>query len=202
MRWFLQGDAPEPWRRWFEGRPGAEPQERTDLYLSLDSTGLGVKIRNSGGSLEFKLREHDYGRRSFPAGPGAAGASPGGSAVAAVEAWQKWSLPQRRWGIPRRRLPWVEVNKVRRMVTYELNPAGNVAPTGGSPAEGCRVELTSLRVAGQAWCTVGFEAFGSDDRQLDALVATGNAVFAEVPAGHGLEAAVSCAYPEWLQMLP
>ena len=192
MRWFLQGD-PDPWLRWFEGRPGAEPQERTDLYLALDTTALGVKLRGSGDQLELKLQEHDYGRRTF------AGGTP---VLAALQRWQKWSLPQRRWGIPRRRLPWVEVNKIRRMVTYELNPTGTVALTDGSPSDGCRVELTSLRAAGQAWCTVGFEAFGADDRQLDALVAAGNAVFSDLHAGHGLEGAVSCAYPEWLQMLP
>ena len=93
-RWFLTGDAPGPWLRWFDGRPGAEPQERTDLYLPLDSAALGVKLRSSGDRLELKLQEHDHGRRSF--GSGGAGVSPEVPVLAAVQAWQKWSLPQRR----------------------------------------------------------------------------------------------------------
>ena len=180
MRWFLPGDPPDPWRRWFEGLPSAGPEERTDVYLALDTSALGVK-----------LREHEHGRRPFS-----------GAGDAAMEGWRKWSLPQRRWGTPRRRLPWIEVRKVRWMVTYALNPSGAATLTEGGPEDGCSVELARLRAAGQDWCTVGFEAFGSDDRRLEALVAAGDAVFAQLPDGHGLEAALSCAYPEWLRTLP
>jgi hypothetical protein len=188
-RWFLAGDPPGAWVRWFDTMAGTDPQERTDRYLALDTSALGLKLRNSGDRLELKLREHDLGRRPF------------GLAVAALEEWRKWSLPQRRWGTPRRGLPWIGVHKVRRMVTYGLSPSGTATPTGGNPQEGCRVELTRLRAAGQDWSTIGFEAFGSDERRIDALVAAGNAVFAQLPGGHGLEGAVSCGYPEWLQML-
>jgi hypothetical protein len=193
-RWFLAGDPPSPWVRWFDTMPATDPQDRTDLYLPLDTGVLGVKLRASGDRLEFKLREHDHGRRPFP-----------GGAHGAVEGWQKWSLPQRRWGTPRRRLPWVTVRKVRRMVTYELSPAGGVSLTDGTVEAGCRVELSRLEAAGQEWSTVGFEAFGPDERRLDALVAAANAVLAQLTEGdqgHGLAGAVSCAYPEWLRMLP
>jgi hypothetical protein len=191
VRWFLAGEPPAPWAGWFDTMPGTEPQERTDLYLPLDTSALGVKLRDSGNCLELKLREQDHGRRPFP-----------GGAEGAVEGWQKWSLPQRRWGTPRRRLPWLPVTKVRRMITYELTLAGIATPTGGNPENGCNVELARLRAAGQDWSTVGFEAFGSDERRLEALLATGNAVFAQLAEGNGLEGAVSCAYPEWLRMLP
>ena len=191
MRWFLRGDPPDPWLRWFEGVAGTASEERTDVYLGLQTSALGVKLRGSGNRLEFKLREHEHGRRPFS-----------GAGDAAMEGWRKWSLPQRRWGTPRRRLPWIEVRKVRWMVTYELNPSGTVTPAEGEAEDGCSVELARLRAAGQDWCTVGFEAFGSDDRRLEALVAAGDAVFAQLPDGHGLEVAVSCAYPEWLQTLP
>jgi hypothetical protein len=189
-RWFLAGDAPSPWVRWFDTMAGTDPQERTDLYLALGTSALGIKLRDSGDRLEFKLREQDLGRRSF------------GLALGALQEWRKWSLPQRRWGTPRRGLPWIGVDKVRRMVTYELSPSGIATPTDRIPRDGCRVELTRLRAAGQDWSTVGFEAFGSDERRLDALVAAGNTVFSQLPEGHGLEGAVSCAYPEWIQMLP
>jgi hypothetical protein len=191
MRWFLRGDPPNAWPGWFEGLPSTGPEERTDVYLGLDTSALGVKLRGSGNRLEFKLREHDHGRRPFS-----------GTAEGTMEDWRKWSLPQRRWGTPRRRLPWIEVRKVRWTVTYELNPSGAATLTEGEAEDGCRVELARLRAAGQDWCTVGFEAFGSDERRLEALVAAGDAVFAQFPEGHGLEAAVSCAYPEWLRTLP
>src|ERR671929_1828529 len=87
MRWFLAGDPPGPWARWFDTFSGTDAQERTDLYLPLGTSALGVKLRASGNRLEFKLREQDHGRRPFP-----------GGARAALEAWQKWSLPLRRWG--------------------------------------------------------------------------------------------------------
>ncbi len=78
MRWFLPGDPPNAWPRWFEGLPSTGPEERTDVYLGLDTSALGVKLRGSGNRLEFKLREHDHGRRPFSE-----------TAEGAMEDWRK-----------------------------------------------------------------------------------------------------------------
>jgi hypothetical protein len=192
VRWFFEGRPPVPAVQWFENL-GAQPQERTDAYLRLlETDALGVKIRGGGGSLELKLRERSHGERELVDG-----------VDGSVEEWQKWSFemtgnepPARGLGLPAQL--WLEVTKVRRLAMY-APPSWTPSLPEGRPVEGCGVELTGLRVGGQEWSTLGFEAFGSEDRILESLTRATSEFFGELELPHGLGADASCGYPGWLQ---
>lgn len=193
MRWFAPGHPPEALTRRFDdlGAPG--PQSRTDTYLDLSGTDdLGVKLREGGTAFELKLRQHDLGETKFNAGP-----------TGNVERWQKWSFPVTDEACPTAGfgLPvesWVEVEKSRRLSTYRLAPDGTVSPVEGRAGDGCSVEITELVMDGSQWWSLGFEAFGAQERLADALTATAAAFFAGAEVAGALDGARSCAYPAWL----
>jgi hypothetical protein len=190
VRWFFKGPPPEALASWF-GRLGAEPRERSDLYLGLGRTdALGIKLRGGpGGNIEFKVRERDHGPRELLAG-----------ITGNVEEWRKWSFGTDA-STPGLGLPtdlWVEVRKMRRSASYQppgFEPWVEAARQG----DGCSVELTELRLPGDDWSTLGFEAFGSEDTVLASLERAVCAFFAglhppEVMGGH-----LSSGYPGWLR---
>ncbi|HEY3240256.1 MAG TPA: hypothetical protein VGL92_11865 [Acidimicrobiia bacterium] len=194
VRWFGPGRPPDALTRRFDelGAPG--PQTRTDTYLHLSGTDdLGVKLREGGQAFELKLRQHDFGESKL-----------GGRVAGSLERWQKWSFPvddarcqAAGLGLPGESL--VEVEKRRRLVTYGLARDGTVSPVGGRQGDGCSVEVTMLALGGSEWWSLGFEAFGSQDRLADALTATADAFFAAGGLSGVLAGARSCAFPAWLQ---
>jgi hypothetical protein len=194
VRWFGPGPPPEGITRRFDALGAPGPQGRVDTYLVLPGTDdLGVKLRDGGAALECKLRQHDFGDTKVA-----------GAVAGNLERWQKWSFPVEdatcraaELGLPAAAL--VEVDKRRRLVTYRLAPDGSAAPGGGREGDGCSVEITSLTVHGTEWWSLGFEAFGSQDRLADALTATAETFFAGgAKMSELLTGALSCGYPAWL----
>lgn len=193
VRWFAPGRPRDALTRRFDdlGAPG--PQSRTDTYLAISGTDdLGVKLREGGQAFELKLRQHDFGAAKLTAG-----------AAGNLERWQKWSFPvtdaasrASRLGLPGESL--VEVEKNRRLLTYRLAPDGSASPVEERAGDGCSVELTRLMVRGREWWSLGFEAFGSQDRLADALTAATGAFLAAGAVAAALDGARSCAYPAWL----
>lgn len=191
-RWFAPGRPPDALTRRFDdlGVPG--PQGRTDTYLYLSGTDdLGVKLREGGTAFELKLRQHDFGETKLA---GVAGH---------LERWQKWSFPvtdaacqAAGFGLPVE--SWVEVEKNRRLITYRLAADGTVFPVAARQGDGCSVEITSLVTNHSEWWSLGFEAFGTQDRLADALTATADAFFTGGNLARALDGARSCAYPDWL----
>jgi hypothetical protein len=98
---------------------------------------------------------------------------------------------------------WIAVRKERRLRLYSLAARGGIATATADeiPAEGCGVELTRLTVAGEAWWTLGFEAFGGAVSFREHLLPVIEHVFAQgrVPT---LGAQSSYSYPTWLAALP
>jgi len=184
LRWFFREPPPEPVVAWFE-KTGEAPETRADCYLVLDGTdALGVKVRGGTTRLELKLRPRPPERLGLP-----------GGVTGDLEEWQRWSLPRPgftrflpRLGLPRAR--WVEVSKERRTTTI---PFRNEA--------GCRAELTSLGVKGQAWWTVGFESSGPEAELVPALEAAADELFGSLDLPGSLGADRSCGYPGWLATL-
>jgi hypothetical protein len=194
VRWFGTGPPPDAIGRRFDDLGAHAPEERTDTYVLLPGTdNLGVKLREGGEALEFKLRQHDFGDTKVAAVSGN------------LERWQKWSFPVEdescraaALGLPSGSL--VDVAKRRRLVTYRLGPDGSPVKAEERSGDGCSVEITSLAAKGSEWWSLGFEAFGSQDRLADALTATAEAFFAGASGLSDLLAgALSCGYPEWLQ---
>jgi hypothetical protein len=153
-----------------------DPQRRTDTYLCLPETeALGVKLRDGGVALELKLRDQ-ISREEFPEG-----------VAGSLELWRKWSFPVKdARSIDRLSLPveaWVTVEKARRLAHHP----------------DCQVELTELRVAGQEWWTLGFEASGA--RPVEALAAALGDFFDDSALVETVLGARSFGYPAWLGML-
>jgi hypothetical protein len=152
-------------------------------------SGLSVKIRG-GGALEVK---------AYRGSPGILQVA--GRAHGRMELWQKWSFPCSPLSPGSAGPPgWRPVRKRRRISRFSLSSGQIVARGPGLGQQPrCEVELTEVRVGGQDWWTLGFEATGPAGLLRSALEATAAFVFAQALRG-GVEPGPnqSRSYAEWL----
>jgi hypothetical protein len=169
-------------------------ESREDSYL-LDPhlRGLSVKVRG-GRALEVK---------AYHGSPGVLEVA--GRARGRMEAWQKWSFPfgllSQVSGNP---AGWRPVSKRRRISRFSLASGRILARAPGPGKEPrCEAELTEVRMHGEAWWTLGFEATGPADLLRSELEATAALVFAEaLPGGAAPGPDDSRSYAEWLRRRP
>ena len=189
VRWIFPGQLQAGVAGWF-GRFPARTESREDTYL-LDPPlpGLSVKIRR-GSALEVK---------AYLGSPGILEVE--GRARGLIEGWQKWSFPV---GLPSQdrgdQASWRSVRKRRRIIRFPLarRPVEARAP-GPGPQPQCEVELTEVRMCGQDWWTLGFEATGPADRLRSEIEATAALVFAQALPGRAEPGLDECqSYAEWL----
>ena len=193
VRWIFPGQVEAATTRWFDRFPTAM-ESREDAYL-LDPylRGLSVKIRG-GGPLEVKV---------YRGSPGILDIA--GRARGRMESWQKWSFPCDQPGqATDAPVGWLPVRKRRRIsVSSPAGRPGRAALTRPAGEPGCAVELTEIRMGGEAWWTLGFEATGPDSRLRRELEATTALVFTDVlPGGMEFGAGSSKSYAEWLGLGP
>ena len=197
VRWFLQGPVPHDVKAWFQRRTGSVEQEppRVDRYLRLlGSEGLNVKLRE--GRIEIKQRVGQASVMRFHE-----------RVSGLVETWRKWSFEIAEPGGSRSETAppgssWIGVRKERRLRAYRVeNGEDVVAWIGpGSPREGCELELTRVRAAGQVWWTVAFEAFGDESTlRENLLLVVRNVLSADEPPL--LPGSNTCGYAAWLSSL-
>ena len=206
VRWFYRGRVPSAVLTWYQARAEAAegPAMRVDYYLrpsndaSFDASAaaLGVKLREGG--VELKRRGRQYG--VVPFHPQVAGV---------VAVWHKWRFALVETDLDTLGLPhadWVAVEKSRRLCQYHVDAAGQVVavPLDAPVAQGCELELATVRVAGHAWWTLCLETFGLPDgtpsRLRESLSRVASHVFAwENPPI--LEPDASYSYPEWLKVI-
>ncbi len=177
---------------WFGPFP-ATAESREDSYLLVpELPGVSVKLRG-GRALEVKVRSASAGILDVA-----------GRARGRVESWQKWSFPfsplsQRRGDLA----GWRPVGKTRRISRFSL--VGDQIVAGGSEhghQAQCGVELTEVRLGGQDWWSLGFEATGPASLLRGALQATAAFVFARpMPAAAEPGPGESRSYAEWLSDL-
>jgi len=197
IRWFIAGTAPPDVLDWFhQNAPQPEPPaSRTDYYFRLFSgtDTLGIKLRE--GRLEVKQRVYQYGVVHLHP-----------YVVGAMEEWHKWgfSLAEAENFLPAIKMSpssWIEVNKTRQQQMYQITGDDTqiVPVAADSPAEqGCSFELTHITVAGKAWWTLGFEAFGPELRVQENLMLAATHIFAQNTPPR-LRMRESYSYPGWLQ---
>ena len=193
VRWIFPGQLETAVAEWFARFP-AGTESREDTYL-LDprSRELSVKIRG-GRALEVKVYRGSPGILEMA-----------GRARGRMESWQKWSFPfcapvQDR-GEP---ADWRAVRKRRRISRFSRASGPLVArvPGPGQQPE-CRVELTEVRVNGQDWWSLGFEATGAPHLLRSELQATAALVFAQaLPGGAQPGTDESRSFAEWLCRQP
>ena len=190
VRWIFPGQPTGAVRGWFERFP-AETTSFEDAYL-LDPhlPGLSVKVRG-GRTLEVKV---------YRGSPGLLEVA--GRARGRLEFWQKWSFPH---GPPSHgrshQTGWRPVSKRRRISWFSQATGVGVPGLGEEP--GCAVELTEVRLHGERWWTLGFEATGPANalrRELDAAAAL---MFAQaLPGDMELGTDDSQSYAQWLRRRP
>jgi hypothetical protein len=193
VRWIFPGQLEAAVAGWF-GRFPARTESREDTYL-LDPPlpGLSVKVRG-GGALEVKV---------YRGSPGILEVA--GRARGRLEFWQKWSFPfsppSGESGDP---ASWRPVAKKRRISRFALASQPVVAPAAGLGRQPqCEVELTEVRIGGQDWWTLGFEATGPADLLRSELQATAAFVFGQaLPCGVAPGPDESRSYAEWLGQRP
>ena len=192
VRWIFPGQLEAAVAGWF-GRFPARTESREDTYL-LDPPlrGLSVKVRG-GGALEVKVYRESPGILEVA-----------GRAYGRLEYWQKWSFPFSPLS-PRSDPPgWRLVRKRRRISRFSLASRTIVATAAGLGQQPqCEVELTEIRISGQDWWTLGFEATGPADLLRSELEATAALVFAHtLPGGVEPGSNESRSYAEWLGQRP
>jgi len=205
VRWFLEGsiDQHPELREWVEdgldspkwsGRLGGRP----DVYIVIPgSTDMGIKWRE--GQLQIKGLESELGTQIFKGG--------NGSNSGKVERWMKWSYEGKSiedafggwFANPRT----IEVFKTRCLRKLRINPFSHalVEVDGNANIErGGNLEVTDLRVGGNAYCSVAFEAFPNDSAMHSDFTRFVN-LFLEKLQGVRLTESNSMSYPAWLQRL-
>jgi hypothetical protein len=192
VRWIFPGQLEAAVARWFARFP-ATAESRVDAYL-LDPQvrGLSVKVRGSE-TLQVKAYRGSPGILEVP-----------GRAWGRMEAWDKWSFPISPLSPGAGDPPgWRPVRKRRRISRFSL-ASGQLAARGARPGgePGCAVELTEIRIGGQDWWTLGFEATGPAGLLRSALAAAAALVFARaLPGGVEPGPEDSSSYAQWLGRL-
>jgi hypothetical protein len=206
VRWFLEGsiDQNPSLRHWVEhgaadpkwtGRLGGKP----DVYLIVpDATDIGIKWRE--GQLQIKGLESSLGTQKFT-----------GNFEGKVERWMKWGYEGK--SIETAFSPWfdpanaasrvVEVHKTRFLRKVRLNPFSSAPIEVDSRTlidRGGALEVTDLRVGGQAFTSVAFEAFPNDSGMHGDFTAFVNAFLGRLN-GVELTESNSMSYPAWLRTL-
>jgi hypothetical protein len=192
LRWIFPGQLDAAVAGWF-GRFPAATEAREDTYL-LDPPlrGLSVKVRG-GRALEVKV---------YRGSPGTLQVA--GRACGRLESWQRWSFPVSL--LPGSGDPpgWRPVRKRRRISRFSAASrtiAATAAELGQQPR--CEVELTEVRVSGQDWWTLGFEATGPADLLHGELEAAAALVFAQaLPGAVKPGPDESRSYAQWLGLRP
>jgi hypothetical protein len=118
-----------------------------------------------------------------------------------LESWRKWSFPSGLPGSGGADLPgWVVVGKTRCSSWFPLAGRPDLAQVRRPDAlVGCMVELTEIRVRGETWWSVGFEATGPVRLLRGALERTADLVFARaLPPEVQFSLGSSQCYAHWL----
>lgn len=196
VRWFLPVALPDEVRQWFDRKQPTliEAEQREDWYLLLaDHKDMGIKLRQ--GKLEIKHRTGDRGVKKIVKG-----------VKGRIEQWQKWSFSLTAEEEVPAHLPaeaefWLEVQKTRWVKTYQVRQGAIAGVTPeAKPEQGCQIEMAEIRVLGQVWHSLGFEAFGQANTLEQTLMQVLGQVFNEMDGG-SLKAKQSLSYPQWLLRL-
>ncbi len=128
-----------------------------------------------------------------------------GRARGHLVSWQKWSFPfsplSQDSADP---AGWTPVLKERCISQFSLTSGPTAARGPGLIQEPrCEVELTEVRIRGQHWWTLGFEATGPAELLRSELEATAAVVFARALPGEMEPGSdESRSYAEWLGQMP
>jgi hypothetical protein len=173
VRWIFPGQLETAAAGWFERFPAGMESREDSYLLDPDLRGLSVKVR-AGRMLEVKVYHGSVGILDVP-----------GRARGRIQSWQKWSFPvsslRQGSGNP---AGWKAVGKRRRIARFLASDRRAVAGASALAGEpGCAVELTDVRMPGEAWWSLGFEATGPAGLLRGGVEATAVLVFTQAVPG-------------------
>jgi hypothetical protein len=198
VRWFTQGAIPSEVLRWFHesGKAFEEQPLRVDYYLRIvEGESLGVKLRE--GRLEIKQRQGKPEIVHFDK-----------HIIGWVERWRKWSFELAGTssvldGMRTSANHWIGVRKERKLRTYLVTGKGSVTSdrAGGNILHGCGWELAKIGIGGigEAWWSLGFEAFGLEVELRDILLHVAGPILRK-KATPIFDLDNSYGYPRWLKI--
>jgi hypothetical protein len=210
VRWFFEGTIQQhaSLRQWFETtaplpkRPGVRPplwqgrlDDEPDIYLLVPgSQDMGIKWRE--GELQMKGRVSSLGIQVFS-----------GRHQGVVERWIKWSYAHMPASYHRlfvagkeTGLVTASVRKTRALRKVRLDTLTGKAEEVEAQTfvdRGLGCELTELEVAGQAYCSLAFEAFPNDSA-MDAAFTEAVEAFVDGLTACDLTVTHSQSYPAFL----
>jgi hypothetical protein len=181
VRWFADGQLPDPLLEWFTKGMSYEFEERVDRYdLDAARRGMGNKVRDRRVlDLKHRLNQDEV----MHLAPRIAGR---------VQDWVKLTRPAADWESIRTASD-IDIGKEIYTRRYHVRP-------GQSAAAGCDVELSAItRDHSQAW-SLCFETFGDPGRRGDLLQHGVDRFLADtpMPARLDLELKNSRCYPSWI----
>jgi hypothetical protein len=195
IRWFFQGEIPEPIHGWFHPSGEREPPAvRTDHYLHIpDTDSLGIKLREGRMEVKQRIGEVEVWKLNE-------------QVQGSIEQWQKWSYALNDAALVGKDLGeypdrWIGVEKQRWLKMFAISDEGEVHPArpGIYLDNGCGWELTNVKIKGvnEAWWTIGFEAFGDQSRTKKTLHTMLRTVFSG-QTGVPFVLQASKGYPKWI----
>lgn len=202
-RWFYQGKLPEDVIEWFNTEPKfgkyMKEEKRTDLYLITKKAGfLSPKLRE--GKLEIKYRSSEM---DFVACDG--------KLAGLAENWSKEKWRYSKGADKEVRAAFLEKNlkgkraevfKIRRQRKFKILTDSTTKPVPVSDrlVTAALIEVTELKVKGEAWWSVAFEILSVSEISMEKSQKIACDLFQNYP-GPELRKEDSYAYPKWLSMI-
>lgn len=203
-RWFFRGEVggdvvdwfamTKPWK---QDRDLVSPEwprkARVDHYVTIpNSRDIGIKwrgesVEGEAPRLEFKGKVASLGVKTFSS-----------RAAGVVERWVKWTCDTD--AIQAASLVDVEKRRLLRVVQLDRSSDGIEAspPSLSADDPSLQIELTKLRLAGQPYWTLGFEAFPDALTLRTDFIRSVSLFLREPPRSLELTPGLSSSYPEWL----
>jgi hypothetical protein len=163
LRWFFRGSLPESVLDWCLEKKFEKEKTRTDVYLNLHNSDLGVKIRK-GDKFEIKYRLFSEEFQSQD-----------NQITGIVEKWKKTSIPLESDAVePLKEIkaPQIAVKKTRYQKKFAYDPkTKKFEPSEERVKQGLIFEVTNLgatKEKGSAfeYWTLGFDALGDNQEEI------------------------------------
>ena len=197
IRWFGKGRVSAAMKQWFEIGKQDKPERRSDYYLRLDCETVGVKLRGpekkTDGNFEVKAL------RGFPE------LIQISDVYGRCDTWVKWSNEDaslQSWldTLTADRKNWLSVQKTRWLRQF-LVEGEKLTEVSEDPAQGCKIEITQLKVGSTLYWTIGFEASAEAQEVRAVLNVVAARFLSTKPTSISLSYENSYAYPTWLNLL-
>lgn len=166
LRWFYTGRLPATVVQWCDKKGFSKEPTRTDIYLDLDNSDLGVKIRKKEEKKFFEIK-YRLSSESFQAEKR--------QISGIIEAWKKASTPIKSEDtepLKEVKAPRIAVRKIRRNRKFVVDTiTRKVEPTKARVDQGLIVEFTDLSVVkgkgfGSLYWTLCFDALGDNQKEM------------------------------------